>query len=36
MKLVSHIIALSLPNADPLQIAAALSIGVVFIKKMLH
>lgn len=36
MKLVSYIIALNIPNADPAQISAALLIGVSYIKKIMH
>lgn len=35
MKLASHIIALSVPNSDPIQIAAALSIGIAYFKKLI-
>lgn len=36
MKLISYIIALNIPNADPIQISAALSVGVAYFKKIVH
>lgn len=36
MKLISHLIALSLPDANPAQIAAALTISVAYFKKIIH
>gem|GEM_PF-4556671 len=36
MKLISHLIALNIPNADPMQISAAICIGVAYLKKIIH
>jgi hypothetical protein len=35
MKLASHIIALSVPHSDPIQIAAALTISLAYFKKLI-
>lgn len=36
MKLISHLIALNIPNADPMQISAALLIGLAYFKRIVH
>jgi hypothetical protein len=36
MNLLSHLIALSLPNANPAQVSAALCISVAYLKKIIQ
>lgn len=36
MKIIAYFIALNIPNADPQQVAAALSLGLAIFKSIKH